>query len=82
MPRGRRNHQKGGEQVTASDIIGDKEAASLFGISLVTLRHHVMKKYVCPAGKIDVRKACPVIVGRVRRWNRKNIIALLNCPVV
>lgn len=68
--------------MNAETIIGDKEAARLFGISVVTLRHHVMKSYVCPSGKIDVRKAGPVIVGRVRRWNRDNIIALLNCPVV
>lgn len=68
--------------MTASDIIGDKEAARLFGIKLITLRQHCMKSYVCPKGKIDVRLACPVIVGKKRRWNRQNIFQLLNCPVV
>lgn len=68
--------------MTAADFIGDAEAAKLFGISKETLKHHCMKSYVCPKGKIDVRLACPVIVGKKRRWNRQNIFQLLNCPVV
>lgn len=68
--------------MTAEDFIGDKEAAKIFGMAVDTLKHHCMKSYVCPSGRIDVRKACPVIVGRKRRWNRNNIFSLLNCPVV
>ena len=64
------------------DIIGDAEAAKLFGLAVVTLKHHCMAKYVCPPGKVDVRHAYPVIVGRKRRWNRQRILELLNCPVV
>ena len=64
--------------MTADDFIGDAEAARLFGISRNTLKHHCMKAYVCPSGRVDVRKACPVIVGRARRWNRNNIFDLLN----
>jgi len=64
----------------ASDFIGDKEAAKLFGLSQNTLRHHCMKSFKCPAGKVDVRNALPVVVGRKRRWNRNRIFELLNTP--
>lgn len=83
MPGSRRDHQEGGEQVnTRDDIIGDKEAAELFGISVNTLRHHCMESHKVRKGRVDVRAACPVIVGRVRRWSKRNILQLLNCPVV
>lgn len=65
----------------ASDFITDKEAAVLFGISVQTLRHHCMKSFACPKGKVDVRNAMPVVVGRFRRWNKQRIIDLLNAPV-
>lgn len=65
----------------ASDFITDREAADLFGISVQTLRHHCMRSFVCPNGKVDVRHAMPVVVGRFRRWNRQRIIDLLNAPV-
>ena len=64
----------------ASDFITDKDAAELFGISVQTLRHHCMKSFDCPKGKVDVRHALPVIVGRRRVWNRQRIIELLNTP--
>ena len=67
--------------MSADDIIDDKEAAKLFGISVDTLKHHCMKSYVCPTGKVDVRSAGPVVVGRKRRWLRTNILNLLACPV-
>ena len=65
----------------ASDFITDREAADLFGISVQTLRHHCMRSFVCQKGKVDVRHAMPVVVGRFRRWNRQRIIDLLNAPV-
>lgn len=65
-----------------AEVIGDREAAKLFGISVDTLKHHCMAAHVCRKGTIDVRLASPVIVGRKRRWIRANIIQLLNCPVV
>jgi len=65
----------------ASDFITDREAADLFGISVQTLRHHCMKSFACPKGKVDVRHAMPVVVGRFRRWNKQRIIDLLNAPV-
>lgn len=68
--------------MSAADIIGDKEAAELFGMAVDTLKHHCMKAYKCPSGRVDVRLACPVVVGRKRRWCRANILQLLNCPVV
>jgi len=61
-----------------SDVIGDDEAAVLFGISVETLKHHCMASHVCRAGTVDVRNAFPVIVGRKRRWIRENILNLLN----
>ena len=64
----------------ASDFITDEEAAELFGISVPTLRHHCMKSFVCPKGKVDVRHALPVVVGRCRRWNKQRILDLLNTP--
>ena len=64
----------------ASDFIDDKEASALFGISVTTLRHHCMKSYTCPKGKVDVRNALPVVVGRKRHWNRNRILELLNTP--
>lgn len=64
----------------ASDFITDKEAAELFGLGIQTLRHHCMKSFVCPKGKVDVRNALPVVVGRRRLWNRQRIIDLLNTP--
>ena len=66
----------------ACDFIGDEEAAKLFGLSQNTLRHHCMKSYVCPKGKVDVRNALPVVVGRSRRWNRNRILELLNTPAM
>ena len=68
--------------MTAEDFIDDAEAAKLFGISRATLRHHCMKSYVCPIGKIDIRKAFPVIAGRRRVWNRNAIYALLCYPPI
>lgn len=73
---------KGGANMTADEIIGDAEAAKLFGMAVDTLRHHCMKTFVCKRGTVDVRNACPVIVGRKRRWIRANVLALLNCPVM
>ena len=67
-------------QMKASDFITDKEAAELFGPAIQTLRHHCMKSFVCPKGKVDVRNALPVVVGRRRLWNRQRIIDLLNTP--
>ena len=64
--------------MTAEDFIGDKEAAAIFGMAVDTLKHHCMKSHVCRAGSVDVRLACPVVVGRKRRWNRNNIFNLLN----
>ncbi len=64
----------------ASDFITDKEAAELFGLSVQTLRHHCMASFVCPAGKVDVRHALPVVIGRSRRWNKHRIIDLINTP--
>lgn len=61
-----------------TEIMGDKEAAALFGLSQVSLRQHCMTAYVCPKGKVDVRKANPVIVGRCRRWRRSAIMELLS----
>lgn len=66
----------------ASDFLTDKEAAALFGISVTTLRHHCMKSFVCPKGKVDVRNAMPVVCGRRRVWNRQRIVDLLNTPPV
>lgn len=68
--------------MTAADFIGDAEAAKIFGMAVSTLRIHCMKSHVCRKGTIDVRHACPVVVGNKRRWNKNNIFALLNCPVV
>ena len=62
----------------AEEVIGDGEAAKLFGISRVALRQHCMASYTCPRGKVDVRKACPVVVGRCRRWRRSAILELLS----
>ena len=36
----------------AAEIIGDKEAAELFGLSRVALRQHCMASYACPRGKV------------------------------
>ena len=66
--------------MNASDFIGDKEAAELFGLSVSTLRHHCMEAFECPKGKVDVRHALPVVVGRKRHWNRNRILELLNTP--
>lgn len=60
------------------EVIGDKEAAELFGLSRVALRQHCMESYVCPKGKVDVRKANPVVVGRCRRWRRSAIMVVLS----
>lgn len=60
------------------EIIGDEEAAKMFGLSRVALRQHCMAGYKCPKGKIDVRKANPVIVGRSRRWRRSAIMVVLS----
>ena len=70
--------KKAKTNMTADDFIGDAEAAALFGISRNTLRHHCMRSFVCRPGTVDVRLACPVVVGRKRRWNRNYIIDLLN----
>ena len=64
--------------MTAEDFIGDKEAAAIFGMAVSTLRIHCMKSHVCRKGTVDVRLACPVVVGKKRRWNRNNIFDLLN----
>ncbi len=61
-----------------AEIIGDREAATLFGIGLSTLQHKVLADYDCPKGKVDVRKANPVIVGRCRRWRRSAILEVLS----
>lgn len=63
--------------MTAEDFIGDKEAAAIFGIAVATLKKHCMKSHVCRAGSVDVRKACPVVVGRKRRWFKPHIFALM-----
>lgn len=60
------------------EVIGDAEAAELFGLSRVTLRQHCMASYVCPPGKVDVRDAHPVVVGRCRRWRRSAIMTVLS----
>lgn len=60
------------------EIIGDEEAAKLFGLSRVALRQHCMAGYKCPKGKVDVRNANPVIVGRSRRWRRSAIMVVLS----
>lgn len=60
------------------EVIGDKEAAELFGLSRVALRQHCMQSYKRPSGKVDVRKANPVIVGRCRRWRRSAILEVLS----
>lgn len=60
------------------EIIGDEEAAKLFGLSRVALRQHCMKSYTCPAGKVDIRKAHPVVVGRSRRWRKSAILEVLS----
>jgi len=39
--------------MNASDFIGDKEAAKLFGLSQNTLRHHCMKSFKCPAAPLE-----------------------------
>ena len=67
--------------MTPADVIGDREAAELFGIAESTLKRHCMADFVCPSGKVDVRHAFPVIVGRKRRWNRQRILELLDCPL-
>lgn len=59
------------------EVIGDEEA-ELFGLSRVALRQHCMESYVCPKGKVDVRKANPVVVGRCRRWRRSAIMVVLS----
>jgi len=64
--------------LTHDEVIGDKEAAVLFGLSRVALRQHCMASYECPKGKVDIRKANPVIVGRCRRWRRSAIMVLLS----
>lgn len=64
--------------MTHDEVMGDEEAAKLFGLSRVSLRHHCMASYDCPKGKVDVRKANPVIVGRSRRWRRSAIMELLS----
>lgn len=60
------------------EVMGDEGAAELFGLSRVALRQHCMASYVCPSGKVDVRKANPVIVGRCRRWRRSAIMEVLS----
>lgn len=60
------------------EIIGDKEAAELFGLSRVALRQHCMASYTCPPGKVDIRNAHPVVVGRSRRWRKSAIIEVLS----
>lgn len=60
-----------------TEIMDDHEAAKLFGIALSTLRQHCMADFTCPSGKVDVRKAKPVIVGRSRRWRRSAIMEVL-----
>ncbi len=60
------------------DVFGDEEAAKLFGLSRVALRQHCMASYVCPAGKVDVRDANPVVVGRCRRWRRSAVMQVLS----
>ena len=64
--------------MTHEEVIGDEEAAKLFGLSRVALRQHCMESYNCPTGKVDVRKANPVIVGRCRRWRRAAIMVVLS----
>lgn len=66
--------------MTADDFTDDVGAAEMFGISIVTLRHHMMESFVCPAHSVDIRKAFPVKIGRKRRWIRQNIVNLINCP--
>lgn len=63
--------------MTAEDFIGDKEAAAIFGMAVDTLKHHCMESFVCRPGTIDVRLACPVVVGRKRRWFKPHIFALM-----
>lgn len=65
----------------AGDIIGDREAAQILGISEATLKRHCMATFVCPKGKVDVRKAFPAVVGRKRRWLRSRVMDLISCPV-
>lgn len=65
----------------AGDIIGDREAAQILGISEATLRRHCMKSFVCRPGTVDVRHAFPVVVGRKRRWLRSRVMDLISCPV-
>lgn len=60
------------------EVIGDGEAAELFGLSRVALRQHCMESYRCPKGKVDVRNANPVVVGRCRRWRRSAIMVVLS----
>jgi len=64
--------------VTRDEIIGDREAAEMFGIGLSTLQHKVLPEYDCPKGKVDVRKANPVVVGRKRRWRKSAILEVLS----
>lgn len=64
--------------MNGAEVIGDKEAAELFGLSRVALRQHCMASYVCPRGKVDVRRANPVVVGRCRRWRRSAIMEVLS----
>ena len=71
------DQKTGKTNMTADDFIGDEEAAALFGISRNTLRHHCMRSFVCRPGTIDVRLACPVVVGRKRRWFKPHIFALM-----
>lgn len=61
-----------------AEVLGDREAAELFGLSRVALRQHCMASYDCPRGKVDVRRANPVVVGRCRRWRRSAILELLS----
>lgn len=60
------------------DVIGDEEAAKMFGLARTTLRQHCMVSFNCPKGKVDVRKANPVIVGRCRRWRKGAIMEVLS----
>ena len=68
-------------RTTPDEIVGDDEAAKLFGLSRSALRQHCMKSHVCRPGTVDVRLALPVVVGRKRRWTVSRIVDLLTTPM-
>lgn len=62
------------------ELMTDQELCDILGISPTTLRKHLREgppRKTHPQS-LDIRLLKPIVIGKIRRWNRRSVFAFLN----